>query len=750
MSAGGSSAPRDGETTPSSSGEAAGSGPARSHRSVTDLELAFAANPRSDAYVELCEAYLEKRRFMEALVVCKRAASLQPEAVAPHLLLSRVHEAQGRLPKAREVLEQLKRPDDPAVLTALGRIELAQGDNQGIERLKRALELDPAQTEASRLLEARGILHPLPPPPPEPPPVGVGPPPVPVEVAAPYLSATPGMPWPGAGESGVYRLPPQRLEGEEELERIALAVAEERPRPGRPGPTLALGAALLIATAAVVGVRLTAKARAEAIDSLSKEAVQAFDRDLYGAYQVSASKLEEIVEKHDASHARTWARLAHVQAILLTEHLDLGRRARLEQALLEAERLAPDDPHTIAARGLHTLAGTEADAAKRAAAALLPHAGASSVPTFADLTLGIAELEMGDVEAARSRLLRVAEVMGSNTRARIWAARAAARAGRFSGAEQAFDAVRRSNSRHPAAIAGVALVALARGHLPKAEAALADFDQLEREGSKDISPKDRALATFAKSELLRRDGRDAAAEAEYERAVQLDPKNADLPFQRGRGLVAQERPKDAVAPLSRAVEMEPERWTFRIELAEALMLSERNEEAKEHIEAALAKVPGELEVALAQGRYLRRTKSPSAEAYLTETLATRFPLATVELGLELGRLFRSQGELDKADAALTDAITAFEPKPPALQAEVLVTYGLVSADAGRRPKALTAYRAAAKRGSLEALALLANELQNGTAEERQEALEAAQRYLAAGKGLRRTGFVKKIAIRLGG
>ncbi|MEL6186811.1 MAG: hypothetical protein AAFU79_19485, partial [Myxococcota bacterium] len=73
---------------------------------------------------------------------------------------------------------------------------------------------------------------------------------------------------------------------------------------------------------------------------------------------------------------------------------------------------------------------------------------------------------------------------------------------------------------------------------------------------------------------------------------------------------------------------------------------------------------------------------------------------------------------------------------------------LVAWDSSRRDEAVKAYRAAARRGNLDALALLANALQNGNAEERREAKEAAQRYLGAGDSLRRTDFVRGIADRL--
>ena len=136
----------------------------------------------------------------------------------------------------------------------------------------------------------------------------------------------------------------------------------------------------------------------------------------------------------------------------------------------------------------------------------------------------------------------------------------------------------------------MALVTLARGNLPGAKESIELFEALESEGSRDISPKDRALATFAKSELLRRDGMESPADVEYERAVRLDPENPDFPFQRGRGLLVRDRLEGAIEYLAKAVEMEPSRWTFRVTLAEALMQAKTFDKAREHLDAALRRL----------------------------------------------------------------------------------------------------------------------------------------------------------------
>ena len=80
-----------------SSGEtdvAATARPKKSSASITELELAFAQDPQSSAYVPLCEAYLDQSRFMEAMVVAKKGLKAHPSSVDARLLLASVYARQ--------------------------------------------------------------------------------------------------------------------------------------------------------------------------------------------------------------------------------------------------------------------------------------------------------------------------------------------------------------------------------------------------------------------------------------------------------------------------------------------------------------------------------------------------------------------------------------------------------------------------------------------------------------------------------
>src|SRR5512138_3286607 len=72
---------------------------------LSALEHAFAADPASDAYRPLTEAYLGVGRFMEAMVVCKKGVKAHPDDPSARVLLARVFAEQG---KDRKALEELQ------------------------------------------------------------------------------------------------------------------------------------------------------------------------------------------------------------------------------------------------------------------------------------------------------------------------------------------------------------------------------------------------------------------------------------------------------------------------------------------------------------------------------------------------------------------------------------------------------------------------------------------------------------------
>lgn len=772
-------------------------------KSVTELELQFAQNPESMAFVDLCEAYLDQGRFMEAMVVCKKGIKAHPDAIHARVLLARVYAVQKKYKRALTELDKLanEHPEDGSVFLARGRVRLeSQADDDGIADLKKALDLDASLEEASKLLADRDIIYPEPEPEPEPPPP---PPPPAMPRAASSVSVTPvsspssptsdsagtadiGMssdtadipssdpvqPLPRSGPAPAreararpvshfgmgpissapggapLKVMPQKLEGEDELEKIANKVAEEKPDRGRPKTTLILALVCVVFGVGIVAYRLIEKRRIEAIDKATTIGFDAFNRDTYGGYKKAASYFEEIIEDHDDDHPLTLGRLAHTYAILWGEHGEVDLKPKLDDILARAKKDAPQVSHTVAAATLAALYGgaDRGDAAGRARMIADPYVKSNSqggaAPTYADLALALALMELGEYDAARRELGRVKQVLPGSVRAKVLHARAALRARRLGTAVGAFQAALRAEPNHPGALAGLALAQLERGSLNGAAQTLMKFDKMAQAHSKDVSTRDQALAEYARSEILRSQGEEAKATGAYEQAVRLDPKNADFPFGLGRFYLKTDRPKEAIGPLKKAVEMDPGRWSFLVELAEAEMRHGKYNEAKKRIDQALAKAPTYSEALIARARWMRRTKQPDTEKHLKELLE-KSPSLRVDVQLELGRHYRKLGRLDDAKKALETAIEAMASYSLEKQGDVLLSYGLLMEDRGEAVTAINSYEKAGQMGVLEGWYRLAYLLQK-TRQDRKKALAACQRYLAAGSTLR----YSKIAVPL--
>lgn len=123
------------------------------------LEIEFAKNPSLDACIPLCEAYLEQKRFMEAMVVCKKGIKTNPADPRGRVMLARVYLAQGKQPKAQQELGQLQQEfaGHPLVLELAGELSMQQGQtDEAISQLQQALQADPSLEHAPNLLAQLG------------------------------------------------------------------------------------------------------------------------------------------------------------------------------------------------------------------------------------------------------------------------------------------------------------------------------------------------------------------------------------------------------------------------------------------------------------------------------------------------------------------------------------------------------------------------------------------------------------------
>jgi tetratricopeptide (TPR) repeat protein len=750
---------------------------------LTELELRFAESPQSDAFIPLCEAYLAQGRTMEAMVVCKKGLKAAPDRLEGQLLLVRILMAQKKLTRARAEIDRVVQMHETRAepYFARARLELDMGEVEAaLADLRATLDRNPRHEGAHALLAEHApsaapssaapgpiIGAPVatsgapyaPPPGPQSTPGAAGPAPAPSAAETP-----PAAPPPAGGPSTPFATPPspaaappsafapqgralppagegprRRLEGEDELEALASRVAEERPKGGRLWVTVVLAGVLLVAGAGFVAWRVIEKGRVEAIDQNLHAADEALEDDKYRSYQKAAVALTDIIEDYDRDHPGALSRLAHTYAILWGEHGELDLEPQLRAVLDQADAHAPDAGRTAAAQGLHRLydATDRGSGARAALEVLQPHVAArrakSAPPDAAFVTLGIALIAEGEYEAALRILDEARSYLTSSVRAKVWAARAARRAGNLSEARAAFEEALRLEPAHPGALIGLVQVHLERGRLAKAAEDLVRFDELRNRAPKDISQKDMALAWFVRSQLARSAGEEAEAAAAYQTAVQMDPGNPDFPFGLGRWLLEAERPEEALEYLQRAASLEPERYGILVELAEAEMVSKDFDDAAEHIDQALAANPSFVPAKLARARLMRRTDRNGTEAYLMKLLEEH-PTARIDVKLELGRLYRDRREFDDAKQVLEAAIEGMGSAPKPKQADVFLAYGRLMDEAGQTGTAENAYEKAGELGELEAWYRLAS--LGRRAGDLEAAAKGCKRYLQAGTNLR--------------
>jgi len=124
------------------------------------LEIEFAKNPTLEACIPLCEAYITQKRFMEAMVVCKKGMKDSPKDGRGRVQLAKVFAGQGKLPKAQQEVEAFLQevPGNPLGLEYLGYLLMSQGKrDEGVAMLQQALAQNPALVDARAWLQQAGV-----------------------------------------------------------------------------------------------------------------------------------------------------------------------------------------------------------------------------------------------------------------------------------------------------------------------------------------------------------------------------------------------------------------------------------------------------------------------------------------------------------------------------------------------------------------------------------------------------------------
>jgi tetratricopeptide (TPR) repeat protein len=623
------------------------------------FEHAFAADPASDAYRALTEAYLGMNRFMEAMVVCKKGVKAHPTDPSPRVLLARIYAAQGKDRKALEELaEALKlQPDHVAAHRMAGVLQLKLGEKDaGTASLERAWKAAPSEPETLEVLKRWGISFAPPPPPP--------PPPLPPAAAAPVApAAPPSAPAPTAAAPRAPAAPasagaapsrpaaPAPASAPAPAEAAAAARAASSPRntayadelaerygtkeytlsqPAAHGAaprrrsrgtllaTVGLGVALAAVLAGWGAVSSMRKARAIEIDRLLKHSRELLEKDSYASYKEAAAQCEKILER-DPDSLGGHAYLAYIDAIRWGEHGESeGLRDEAKKHLEAVSRLGRGHSHAYAADAYLRFYGGDAKGAVEGLKKVM--AGPEGASSLLNGVLGVLDMQAGDLDGAREALTLARQSAPGDVRITQMLAEQWRRRG------QGFEI-------QAAALYDTALTRLAPDHVPsllgKARLLL-DAGQPDEAGKRiarvldlgpGASPRQVAVAHVLKGSVLHAQGKAAEGDAEEQQALALDAVNPDIHDLVGRRKLKGGDVAGAVDAFQRALQLDPARLGFYVDLAAALM--QRPGGAKQAVAA------------------LERASDRVGNARVTKLL---------------GDAYRADGDLDRARAAYEKAI----------------------------------------------------------------------------------------------
>jgi len=699
-----------------------------SPQELAKLESAFNSDPGSDAYRPLAEAYLAAGRFMEAMVVCKKGVKAHPNRPDPRLLLARVYSEQGKDKKALDELQGALgvAPADRTVLRALADVQMRSGDaTSGKATLQRVWDLDPKDPETAAAFARWKVEAPKPPPPPEPPPAPVTS--TAVRSGPPRLSEMP----PGAVPQGAPRtrsvngIPVQRSA----LPRAAGTV-EVDDDDHLPPPATKKGHATRFVITAVLGVAIIGgwygygqwrATRTIKLNKSLKEASEQLRHDSFASYKKATDAATAALDI-DPNSAPAHGYLAYAYAIRWGEHGDGDDARRFAEEHLAAVRRLGDQDSRFADAAEALLAayagkGSQALAILESKVKALDEKGTTSA--FLNLTQGIIQMQLGDLERARDSLEKAQQAAPSDPRVYSALGTLHRRRGDARAADQNYGFALRYERDHPESLLGRALLALDSDSPAAFPAAAVNLKKL-LDADPPPSPRQLAVAHLARALLvsrvqaaiagapqdiarrladatgvpLDRAAASALAAKEDEEGFALDRNNPELHLLKGKRLLIDGQTDAAIREMREAVKADPSRAQAYVDLARALMQKPEGATAAQEALVTAIRTMGEsprLMVMLGQV-YYRQGRLDEAVDQFGKALAdpkSKNPDARLQLGL----VYRDKKDYPKSVEQLTRASQEFIGQGSRI-AEALTELGRTYAAQGDRTRADESFRRA--------------------------------------------------------
>lgn len=687
---------------------------------LAKLEHAFAADPSSDAYKPLAEAYLGMGRFMEAMVVCKKGVKAHPNAADPRLLLARVYLQQGKDKKALEEAQGALQvqPTDKHSLRMVGMLQLKTGEAEpGKANLLKAWEADPNDAETLTLLQQYKVEPPkpaAPPPAAAPAPAPVAPQvtaapaavaaPAPAPVASPSPASAPaarrpssaGMPAARPSSAGTQvgaaaqaRPAPRRPviveEVDEDDDDEVSPKRRSKPASGSSKyATLALLVVVVISTIGYAWYSSWTKTRNREFKKHLDVATEQLKHDSYDSYKKACEAADKALEVYPDSTA-AHGYLAYAWAIRWGEHGGGDdARSKAEEHLESAKKGGEISSHLYAAEALiKTYGGKGKDALGELEKRVKDFDEQGKASSLLNLTLGLAQMNAGDLDRARDSLEKAQQLSPDDPRIYASLGTVYRRLGQDTMAWQKYDFALRYEKDHPESLLGKSLLMMEQDapSLELYELAAKSIKKL-LEVDPPPSPRQLATAQLARSLLISRvsaamadlkpDVQTKLSEAtgvptDKEKAGQLmtkaekdgfalDRSNPELLLIKGRRLLLEGQADAAAATIREAIKMDSSRAQLHVELAKALMNKQGGEkEAAEALTTALKTMGDSPKLVVMLGNAYRR-QGKLDEALQQYQRAVKDPKAkNPEARLAMGTIYRERSDWEKAQQQLEKA-----------------------------------------------------------------------------------------------
>jgi tetratricopeptide (TPR) repeat protein len=345
------------------------------------------------------------------------------------------------------------------------------------------------------------------------------------------------------------------------------------------------------------------------IAKLYGEVRQAMDEDKFARYQDALRTGQEIL-KIDASHNLTLSAMAYAEAVLATDHAKEGSIDRAKDYLRRA--IEADDKETefrVAAKALLALNAKKYDEGIADARRIIEEQGGASPLLETELFRLMqaskpgdpqTELQLRKTKASVVNQARIYNILGWHYYENE----------NWQQADQFFDQAQQNSRGHPGAMIGQALTDLGRGIALK---------ERQKEIATQVKkvfalPKDElsqpilAKAHFARAMLEQWQEKTQEAEADFDKAYQLDPNNALFHHRRGVQQLKLRQCAAAVKSLKKAAALDPNNCAYYKRLGEAQTCNDQPSDAKASYDRARQLCPKDTSLMLLEGERLFAAK----------------------------------------------------------------------------------------------------------------------------------------------